>query len=129
VYLDPPYAPPRDDNDYIKRYHFLEGLCSYWAGLQVMEDTVTRKLPKRFTPFAYPRTIREALRSLLHRFRRSVIVLSYGSNSVPGVEELEQLLRAEKREVRVIAIPHRYSFGTHAGARRRLAEEYLLVGR
>lgn len=26
VYLDPPYAPPRDDNDYIKRYHFLEGL-------------------------------------------------------------------------------------------------------
>ena len=26
VYLDPPYAPPRDDNCYIKRYHFLEGL-------------------------------------------------------------------------------------------------------
>ncbi|MGH3974723.1 MAG: DNA adenine methylase, partial [Pseudonocardiaceae bacterium] len=30
VYLDPPYAPPRDDNCYIKRYHFLEGLSVYW---------------------------------------------------------------------------------------------------
>ncbi|MBO0814921.1 MAG: DNA adenine methylase, partial [Actinobacteria bacterium] len=32
VYLDPPYAPPRDDNCYIKRYHFLEGLSVYWRG-------------------------------------------------------------------------------------------------
>ena len=30
VYLDPPYAPPRDDNDYLKRYWFLEGLATYW---------------------------------------------------------------------------------------------------
>lgn len=29
VYLDPPYAPPQDDNCYIKRYHFLEGLSVY----------------------------------------------------------------------------------------------------
>jgi len=27
VYLDPPYAPPRDDNCYIKRYHFLGRWC------------------------------------------------------------------------------------------------------
>ena len=26
VYLDPPYVPKSDDNCYIKRYHFLEGL-------------------------------------------------------------------------------------------------------
>ncbi len=26
VYLEPPYAPPTDDADYIKRYHLLEGL-------------------------------------------------------------------------------------------------------
>src|SRR3546814_7444340 len=32
VYLDPPYAPPKDDNCYIKRYHFLEGLSVYWRG-------------------------------------------------------------------------------------------------
>ncbi|MFN0314938.1 MAG: DNA adenine methylase, partial [Burkholderiales bacterium] len=35
VYLDPPYVPRSDDNCYIKRYHFLEGLCTYWRGLEV----------------------------------------------------------------------------------------------
>lgn len=29
VYLDPPYVPRSDDNCYIKRYHFLEGLACY----------------------------------------------------------------------------------------------------
>jgi adenine-specific DNA-methyltransferase len=33
VYLDPPYVPRSDDNCYIKRYHFLEGLSCYWRGL------------------------------------------------------------------------------------------------
>jgi adenine-specific DNA-methyltransferase len=50
VYLDPPYAPPRDDNDYIKRYHFLEGLSVYWYGQKIMEETRTKKLEKRYTP-------------------------------------------------------------------------------
>lgn len=43
VYLDPPYAPPSDDNDYIKRYHFLEGLSVYWRGVTMMENTKTKK--------------------------------------------------------------------------------------
>ena len=35
VYLDPPYVPRADDNCYIKRYHFLEGLSTYWQGRRV----------------------------------------------------------------------------------------------
>ena len=62
VYLDPPYAPPRDDNCYIKRYHFLEGLSVYWRGQQIMENTATKKLAKRYTPFSYKHTVTDALR-------------------------------------------------------------------
>ena len=42
VYLDPPYAPPSDDNDYIKRYHFLEGLSELaeWVASQTAVDRV-----------------------------------------------------------------------------------------
>jgi DNA adenine methylase/adenine-specific DNA-methyltransferase len=47
VYLDPPYAPPRDDTCYVKRYHFLEGLATYWRGQEIMWETKTRKLRKR----------------------------------------------------------------------------------
>ena len=91
VYLDPPYAPPRDDSDYMKRYHFLEGLSVYWRGQTIMEHTLTKKIEKRFTPFAYKRTVREAFRELFFLFRRSTIVLSYSSNSVPDEKEIQEL--------------------------------------
>ena len=129
VYFDPPYAPPKDDSDYIKRYHFLEGLSVYWDGLTIMERTSTKKIEKRFTPFAYKRTIRNALAELFQRFRNSTIVLSYSSNSVPGHDEVYNLLASVKNRVDVHTIPHRYSFGTHAAAKRRVVEEYVFVGR
>lgn len=129
VYLDPPYAPPRDDNDYIKRYHFLEGLSVYWRGQRIMENTLTKKIAKRFTPFAYKRTIHQALADVFHHFRRSAIVLSYSSNSVPGEQEIYDLLRKEKSDIETLSIPHRYSFGTHATALRRQVSEYVFVAK
>jgi len=129
VYLDPPYAPPRDDNDYIKRYHFLEGLSVYWRGQTIMEKTLTKKLAKRFTPFAYKRTIRDALQTVFERFAASTIVLSYSTNSVPAEDEVISLLRTVKSTVEVYAVEHRYSFGTHATAHRRQARELIFVGR
>lgn len=127
VYLDPPYAPPRDDNDYIKRYHFLEGLSVYWRGQHIMEDTVTKKLKKRFTPFAYKRTIVDALTQTIERFKSSTIVLSYSSNSIPSKDVILGILREFKSSVEVHEIPHVYSFGTHEAALRREVHEYVFV--
>lgn len=127
AYLDPPYAPPRDDTCYIKRYHFLEGLATYWRGQEIMWETRTRKLRKRHTPFAYKRTVRPALDQLFDHFRRSALVVSYGSNAALSGNELEEILRRHKRFVRRIEVPHRYAFGTHQAAARRVATEYVLV--
>jgi adenine-specific DNA-methyltransferase len=129
VYLDPPYAPPRDDNCYIKRYHFLEGLSVYWRGQTIMENTKTKKLPKRYTPFSYKHTATDALRRTFKQFLDSAIVLSYSSNAVPGAEAIEALLREVKENVEVRLIDHTYSFGTHSTARRRAVNEYLFIGR
>lgn len=129
VYLDPPYAPPRDDNCYIKRYHFLEGLSVYWRGQTIMENTRTKKLAKRYTPFSYPRTVTDALRRTFGQFRDSAIVLSYSSNAVPDRAAIESLLREVKDDVEVRLTDHTYTFGTHSAARRRAAAEYLFIGR
>ena len=129
VYLDPPYAPPRDDNCYIKRYHFLEGLSVYWRNQEIMHDTKTKKLAKRYTPFSYKHTITDALRDLFKRFSESTIVLSYSSNAVPDAATIEALLRDFKDDVEVRTIDHRYHFGTHSTAQRREAVEYLFIGR
>jgi adenine-specific DNA-methyltransferase len=127
AYLDPPYAPPRDDTCYIKRYHFLEGLATYWRGQEIMWETRTRKLRKRHTPFASKRTVRPALDELFAQLRDAALVVSYGSNAALEVTELEALLKRHKPRVRRIEIPHRYAFGTHARAARRLVREYVLV--
>jgi adenine-specific DNA-methyltransferase len=130
AYLDPPYAPPRDDTCYVKRYHFLEGLATYWRDQEIMWETRTRKLRKRHTPFASKRTVRSALDRLFEHFRPAgALVVSYGSNADLGADELEALLARHRKSVRRVELPHRYAFGTHSTAHRRTVTEYVFVGR
>ncbi|MFJ2356396.1 DNA adenine methylase [Frigoribacterium sp. NPDC087798] len=130
VYLDPPYAPPRDDADYMKRYHFLQGLAVYWRGQTIMTETKTKKIAKLFTPFAYPRTVDDALVRTFEQFADAgALVLSYSSNAVPSRERIEQLMRTVKPHVEVRVVDHTYSFGTHRAATRTAATEYVFVGR
>lgn len=129
VYLDPPYAPPRDDNDYTKRFHFLEGLSRYWAGDTILHGTRSKKLPKRVTRFSSRRTIEEGLRDVLEKFHESTIVLSYSSNALPDRDTLHSLLAEVKDHVEVRAVEHTYSYGTHATATRRSVDEYIFIGR
>jgi adenine-specific DNA-methyltransferase len=128
VYLDPPYVPRADDNCYIKRYHFLEGLSCYWRGLEIMQETKVKKIPKLFTPFSYRRTAHDAFDRLFHTFRESKIVLSYSSNGFPGLDELREILSRYKRRIDVFERHHRYHFGTHENVQRAEVQEYLIVG-
>lgn len=129
VYLDPPYAPPADDNDYIKRHHFLEGLSRYWVGDSIMASTKTKKIPKRVTPFSSRRTVVEAFRDTFKRFHDSTIVLSYSSNALPDLDTVISLLREVKDDVQFRSVDHRYHYGTHMSAVRRDVSEYIFVGR
>ncbi len=133
VYMDPPYVPRADDNCYIKRYHFLEGLASYWQepGTEIVESSRVKKIPKRFTPFSYKSTAVEAFEAMFRRFADSILVLSYSSNGYPDLEKLVGLMKHVKRRVDVVRREHRYHFGTHTGVaeERKLVEEYLIIGR
>lgn len=129
VYLDPPYVPRSDDNCYMKRYHFLEGLSCYWRGMRIMEGTRVKKIEKPYTPFSFRKSACAAFDELFRLYRSSIIVLSYGSNGYPDLEELERLLRRHKSDVTVFERPHRYHFGTHVGVGRAVVREYLIVGR
>ena len=129
VYLDPPYVPRSDDNCYMKRYHFLEGLSCYWQGVRIMEDTRVKKIEKPYTPFGYRKTAIDAFDRLFRAYRDSIIVLSYSSNGYPDRHELERLLRRYKPTVTVYEKPHRYHFGTHDRVERAQVHEYLIVGR
>jgi DNA adenine methylase/adenine-specific DNA-methyltransferase len=128
VYMDPPYVPRSDDNCYIKRYHFLEGLACYWEGKELMMNTKVRKITKPFTPFSYRRTALDAFDRLFRHFADSIQVLSYSSNAYPDLDNLRTLMRRYKKNVEVLEKEHRYHFGTHAASKRNLVQEYLIIG-
>jgi adenine-specific DNA-methyltransferase len=129
VYLDPPYVPRADDNCYVKRYHFVEGLSCYWQGLPIDMSTKVRKIAKKHTPFSYRRTAADAFDRMFSRFAKSQIVLSYSSNGYPDLDELVATMRRYKKSVSVFEKPHRYHFGTHGAVKRASVVEYLIVGR
>jgi adenine-specific DNA-methyltransferase len=128
VYLDPPYVPRSDDNCYMKRYHFVEGLSCYWRGVRIMKDTKVKKIEKPHTPFGSRKTAIAAFDRLFRLYRHSKIVLSYSSNGYPDREVLEDLLRRYKSRVSAFERPHRYHFGTHRRVERAQVREYLIVG-
>jgi len=132
VYMDPPYVPRSDDNCYIKRYHFLEGLATYWRAkdAEILESTKVKKIKKRFTPFSYRRTAVDAFDQMFRRFSGSTLVLSYSSNGYPDLETIVSLMRRYKATVEVFEREHRYHFGTHRNVapERAMVQEYLVVG-
>jgi DNA adenine methylase/adenine-specific DNA-methyltransferase len=128
VYMDPPYVPRSDDNCYIKRYHFLEGLSLYWQGVTLLENTRVKKIKKPYTPFSYRKDSLTAFDRLFSRFRKSILALSYSSNGYPDLEVLVRLMRKYKGSVTVFEKEHRYHFGTHAAVHRSVVQEYLILG-
>ena len=131
VYLDPPYLTPHSDNDYIRRYHFVEGLATYWRGVEILPVSRTKRIGYRPSPFGSRATIHDAFRAVFARFRASTLLVSYSSNSIPARDEMVDLLREAGKRVDVYACDHTYSFGTHAhraGSNRNAVREYLFVG-
>ena len=130
VYIDTPYVSPYSDCDYTRRYHFVEGFCSYWQGSDIMIGTSTKKIRSYETAFSNKNGVHSAFQRLFHHFRNSNLVVSYSSNSVPDKAEMLQLLLNEKKKVRVHEFLHRYHHGNHAhkvGNNNNRVVEYLFV--
>lgn len=130
VYFDPPYFTPKSDNDYCRRYHFVEGLVRKWDGLVIQEHTKTKKFKKYETPFSARNTVDKAFDDLFNKFKDSILVVSYSSNSIPSKSGLIELLRKYKNEVIVHQVEHLYSFGTHGhkvGHNANRVLEYIFV--
>lgn len=132
VYLDPPYVSPHSDNDYGRRYHFVEGLTRYWENLDILEHTLTKKFRRIPSLFDSKKSIYEAFHTIFARFHDSIIVVSYSSNGIPAREEILEMLSHYKSDVTVYECDHRYSFGTHAHKvkdNQNEVKEFLFVGR
>lgn len=130
VYIDPPYYSPLSDNEYVRRYHFVEGLARDWKGVEIQQHTQTKKFKSYPTPFATRKGAADAFDHLFKKFADSILIVSYSSNSLPTQDEMVAIMARYKQHVEVIPIDYKYSFGNQSDARthRNAVKEYLFVG-
>lgn len=128
VYIDPPYYTPQSDNEYVRRYHFVEGLARDWDGVDIQEETKTKKFRSYPTPFSTRNGAEEAFRTIFRKYADSILIVSYSSNSEPTKDELLGLLSEVKDNVKVVPVDYTYSFGTRKTVKRNNVQEYLFVG-
>jgi DNA adenine methylase len=131
VYIDPPYYSPLSDNEYVRRYHFVEGLARDWEGIEIQNHTITKKFKSYPTPFSSRNGSKEAFDALFKHFRNSILLVSYSSNSLPTLNELVALIAKHKSHVDVLRINHKYSFGNQSNKvenNKNKVQEYLFIG-
>ena len=130
VYIDPPYYSPLSDNEYVRRYHFVEGLARDWKGVEIQEHTKTKKFKSYPTPFSTRKGAADAFDKLFKKFANSILIVSYSSNSLPTQDEMVAIMAKYKQHVEVVPIDYKYSFGNQNKAKthRNSVQEYLFVG-
>lgn len=131
VYIDPPYYNPTSDNEYVRRYHFVEGLARNWQDVEIQWETKTKKFKNYPTPFSTKNGAYDAFDQLFKKHRNSILVVSYSSNSFPTKDEMLRLLAKYKQDVEVIAIDHTYSFGNQGhkvNDNKNRVQEYIFIG-
>ena len=131
IYIDPPYYTPKSDNQYVRRYHFVEGLARDWNGVEIQENTQTKKFKSYETPFSTRDGALDAFEQIFKTFKNSIILVSYSSNALPALDEIVETMSKYKSDVSVIPVDHRYSFGNQAhkiGDNRNSVKEYLFLG-
>lgn len=131
VYIDPPYFSPLSDNEYVRRYHFVEGLARNWKNVDWQPDTKTKKFKSYPSPFSKLESTIEAFDLLIKRHSKSHIVISYSSNALPKKEVILKLLKKYKNKAYVKSVDFRYSFSNQGFAKDKIknkVSEYIFVG-
>ena len=131
VYMDPPYYSLCSDNEYIRRYHFTEGICCNWEGVEMQWHTKTKKFKNYPTPFSNKENAKDAFDKLFDKYKKSIILVSYSSNCLPTLDEMVEMLAKYKKDVKVLSIDYRYSFANqkeNMSTNKNMVKEYLFLG-
>lgn len=120
VYLDPPYLKKgsrNESSDYLKVYHFLEGLANYsqWSDLIDYSSANLRFKQEAYSNDFKIKDISKAYEQIFQQFEESTIVMSYKQNGVPSIDFLEKLMRKYKSKVAIKSMHYKYALNKQNG--------------
>lgn len=126
VYIDTPYISQKGGGvDYFGFYHFLEGLVDYsnWGGM-IDYKTKHKRLKGNGAVWINKNQIHSAFNKLFEKFKDSILVVSYRSDGIPSIVELENLLKKYKPNVEELKRKsYKYVLSINH------SEEVLLIGK
>lgn len=126
VYIDPPYISSKGSaTNYRDFYHFLEGLTQYDNWEQKIDfRSKHRRLKTKANRWTDKHQIHQAFDDLFAHFRASMLVVSYRSDGIPSQDDLMQLMKKYKANVRITYYGHyQYALSTN-----KKSQEILLIG-
>jgi adenine-specific DNA-methyltransferase len=132
VYIDPPYIKKDMSNesaDYLKCYHFLEGIARYdeWDSL-IDNNTINKRIKNNIIPnYFIPKEAIKTFDRLIEKFQNSIIVISYKYGGTPSIEELTEMLYKYKQTVKIHDKHYKYALNKQNG-NAVLNREYILIG-
>jgi adenine-specific DNA-methyltransferase len=131
VYLDPPYISKngsKDTLDYLKCYHFLEGMSNYQRWNEFVDFNSSNLRFKKDLSVSFTKiTARQSFEQIFSMFRNSIIVLSYKKGGVPSIESLIYYLKKFKSKVYVRSNHYQYALNKQNGDSKN-NREFLIIG-
>jgi len=132
VYFDPPYfrkSSTNETSDYLKCYHFLEGLSRYaeWSSFVNYESINLRFKPEYCLVDLKPENMRETIENLFSKFRKSIIIVSYKYGGIPSIEYIRKLLKKFKNNVYTRSKHYKYALN-HQNGDAVKNREFLIIG-
>jgi adenine-specific DNA methylase len=126
VYIDPPYVNGRGIGvDYHAFYHFLEGMLDYESWPEQLDRRSRHlRLCRQANCWTRGSQNTQAFRRLFERFADSILVVSYRSDGLPAIADLETELARIKQHVRLHRDPRRTKYVLSTNSK---AHEVLLV--
>ena len=125
VYIDPPYINERGTGvDYFSFYHFLEGMLDYdrWPDRIDWSSKHLRLIGER-SPWTDRKRIGSAFEAMFDRFRKSQLAISYRSDGIPSIDDLQTMLRRQNRRLRV----RRHDRYRYALSKNKRSAEILII--
>lgn len=132
VYIDPPYLRKDGSNEssnYLKCYHFLEGLSKYklWDDL-IDKESINLKLKDIENDNDFKKeNIYESIEQILTKFRNSKIVFSYKWGGVPSIDFIIKTMKKFKKNVYSVSTHYKYALN-HQNGDAKKNREFLIIG-
>ncbi len=128
AYFDPPYATEFSTTNYETSYHFVEGLMTYWKGLEIDETSRVKKFHSDH------RTVTESnAEEFFDGFLSAAKgikywIISYRDHAYPNEAKMKALIEKHGRASRMTSKDHAYQMaGQNRGGEASHAREHLFI--